>query len=143
MTIRNDTVLWDNGADRFCILAVPDEKQYRYAANQPCITVGFCYENRDYKGFDTFTFFGPLYTALCSEMEAARRSLDGSFRLYDMGADTDGYIDVDVDHGRVTVKGQLGASFSSHFLHFEFDADQTFLTGLLQGIDLRSVREVS
>ena len=136
MTIRNDAVLWDNGTDKFCILAIPDENQYRYAANQPCITVGFRYENTDYKGRDVFTFLGDPYIALCSEMESACRSLDGSFRLYDMGADTDGYIDVAVNHGRVTVKGQLGASFSSHFLHFEFEADQTFLTGLLQGIDL-------
>lgn len=135
MTIQNDTVLWDNGTDRFTILAVPTENQYRYIPNRPCLTVGFRYENPDYKGSDVFTFFDEPYIALCSEMEAACRSLTGSFRLYDMGADSDGYIDVAVNYSSVIVKGQLGASFSSHSLHFEFEEDQTLLTELLQSID--------
>ena len=34
------------------------------------------------------------------------------------------------------VKGQLGATFSSHSLQFEFEADQTLLTTLLKGIKI-------
>lgn len=136
MTIQNETVLWDNGADRFTILSVPAENQYRYFPDRPCLTVGFRYENRDYKGRDVFTFFDESYIELCADIEAAHRRLTGSFRLYDMGADTDGYIDVAVDRGRVTVKGQLGASFTSHSLRFEFDADQTLLSSLLKCVDL-------
>jgi hypothetical protein len=61
-------------------------------------------------------------------------SLNGSFRIYDVGADTDGYIEFVMKNGKLFVKGQLGASFSTYSLTFEFEADQTLVGNLLQEI---------
>ena len=69
-----------------------------------------------------------------NEIEGTYTSLSGSFRIYDVGADTDGYIELVMTNGKLSVKGQLGASFSSHSLMFEFEADQTLVGNLLQEI---------
>ena len=134
MTIKNDIVLWDNGADKFCLLAIPNEAQYKYIDNIPCITFGISYENFCFKGYETFTLFDKFYTDTIEKMGTVHHSLNGAFRIYDVGADTDGYIDFEMKDGRVLIKGQLGATFDSHSLQFEFDADQTLIGALLQAI---------
>ena len=136
MTVKNDVVLWDNGIDRLCLFAVPNEQQYKYTEGVPCITFGIFYENINFKGCDTFTMFDRFYSDMLSEAERIYDSLNGSFRISDVGADTDGYIDFVMKSGHLTVKGQLGASFSSHSLMFEFDADQTLVKNMIQGIIL-------
>ena len=136
MTIKNDMVLWDNGADKFCLLAIPNEAQYKYIDNIPCITFGISYENFCFKVYETFTLFDKFYTDTIEKMETVRHSLNGAFRICDVGADTDGYIDFEMNNGKLLIKGQLGATFSSHSLQFEFEADQTLLTTLLKGIKI-------
>ena len=37
-------------------------------------------------------------------------------------------------NGRLYVKGRLGASFSSHSLRFDFEADQTLVGNLLENL---------
>ena len=69
-------------------------------------------------------------------MKNTYESLNGTFRICDIGADTDGYIDFVVKNGIASIKGQLGASFSSHSLKFEFRADQTVIGRLIQAIEL-------
>lgn len=136
---QNDTVLWDNGKERLYIFEIPPENCYYYIADQPCITVGFGYENAKYKGEDVFTFFGEQYLELCNKIAAACRDLNGSFRLYDMGGDTDGYIDIAMTtNGKAEVSGRLGASFYRYSLQFElaFGADQTLLQLLLQSLKI-------
>lgn len=128
MTINHDlVVLWDNGADKFCLYAVPEDAQYSYIQGLPCITFGMMYENAHFKGCDVFTLFDRPYMDLLRVIENAYRCLDGVFRIYDMGDDTDAFVDFTVKDGRLSVSGQLGASFSSHTLRFEFEADQTIL----------------
>ena len=134
MTISKDVVLWDNGRDRFCLLQVPLEQQYKYIDGKPCISFKISYENRNYKGCDTFTLFDHFYVSKISEIEKVYRSMNGSFHIDDIGADTDGYIDFTMKNGLVSIKGQLGACFSSHSLKFEFEADQTILGALLQAL---------
>jgi len=136
MTIKNDIVLWDNGVNHLCLLSIPSEQQYKYIDGCPCITFGITYENTNYKGYDTFTLFDRFYNNILNEMKNTYESLDGTFRICDIGADTDGYIEFVVKNGIVFVKGQLGASFSSHSLKFEFQADQTLIGRLIQAIDL-------
>ena len=136
MTIKNDIVLWDNGADKFCLLAIPNEAQYKYIDDIPCITFGISYENFRFKGYETFTLFDKFYTDTIEKMGTIHHSLNGAFRICDVGADTDGYIDFEMNNGKLLVKGQLGATFSSHSLQFEFEADQTLLTTLLKGIKI-------
>ena len=136
MTIKNDIVLWDNGADKFCLLAIPNEAQYKYIDDIPCITFGISYENFRFKGYETFTLFDKFYTDSIDKMGTIHHSLNGAFRICDFGADTDGYIDFEMNNGRLLVKGQLGATFSSHSLQFEFEADQTLLTTLIKGIKI-------
>ena len=136
MTIKNDIVLWDNGADKFCLLAIPNEAQYKYIDDIPCITFGISYENFRFKGYETFTLFDKFYTDTIEKMGTVHHSLNGAFRICDVGADTDGYIDFEMNNGKLLVKGQLGATFSSHSLQFEFEADQTLLTTLLKGIKI-------
>lgn len=132
MTISKDVVLWDNGSDRLCLLQVPLDQQYKYIDGIPCITFEVSYENRNYKGRDTFTLFDNFYVSKIREMEKAYFAANGSFRIDDIGADTDGYIDFTMKNGLVSIKGQLGASFASHSLKFEFEADQTLVGTLLQ-----------
>ncbi len=131
MTIEKDVVLWDNGSVRFCLLQVPFEQQYKCNEGLPCITFKISYESENYKGCDTFTLFDTFYSDIVSEIEKTYSALNGDFRINDVGADTDGYIDFKMKNGRLSIKGQLGASFSLHSLRFEFDADQTLVGKLL------------
>ena len=134
MTVKNDIVLWDNGREKLCLLTVPNEHQYKYIEGVSCITFGISYENMNFKGCDTFTLFDHFYSNIVNEMKNTYISLNGSFRIYDVGADTDGYIEFVMKNGKLSVKGQLGSSFSSHSLMFEFEADQTLVGNLLQEI---------
>ena len=79
MTISKDVVLWNNGRDRLCLLQVPVEQQYQYIDGTPCITFEVSYENRNYKGCDTFTLFDHFYISKISEIEKVYRSANGSF----------------------------------------------------------------
>lgn len=128
---QNDTVLWDNGKERLYIFEIPPENCY--IPDKPCITIGFGYENARYKGEDVFVFVGEQYLELRNKIAAVSRDLNGSFRLYDMGWDTDGYIDINMTtNGKAEVTGRLGASFSPYSLQFELRVDQTVLTALLR-----------
>ena len=136
MTIKNDIILWDDGANCLCVLSIPSEQQYKYIDGLPCITFGVSYENATFKGYDTFTLFDRFYNNILNEIKNTYVSLNGVFRIYDIGADTDGYIEFALENGIAYIKGQLGASFSSHSLKFEFEADQTLIGGLIQAIEL-------
>jgi len=136
MPIKDDVILWRSEKDRLSIFAVPTEQQYKYIDGLPCITFGISYENADFKGYDTFTLFDHFYFNIINDIKTAYASLNGSFRIYDTGADTDGYIEFVMKNGIVFIKGQLGASFTSHALIFEFEADQTVIGNLLQVIGL-------
>ena len=134
MTIQKDAVLWDNGKVILCLLQVPFEQQYKYIEGFPCITFEISYEDENYKGCDTFTLFDHFYSDIVNAIEKTCRTLNGAFRIADFGADTDGYIDFEMKNGRLCIKGQLGASFSSHSLKFEFEADQTLIGNLLENL---------
>lgn len=137
MTINQNVVtLWNNGIDKFCLFSVPDDTHYNYITGKPCITFGVFYESERYKGYDTFTLFDSHYTDLINTIDETYYCLNGTFRLYDMGADTDGYIDFEMCKGKLYIKGQLGASFSSHSLKFSFEADQALLKSLMQSISV-------
>ncbi len=137
MTIQKDVItLWDNGTDKLRLFSVPKASQYKYIDGLPCITIGLSYENEAYKGCDIFTFFDHFYTELIDTIKETSRCLNGAFRLYDMGADTDGYIDFEMNNGKLSMKGQLGASFSAHSLTFRFCADQTLLEPLMQSLSV-------
>ena len=135
MTIKKDVVLWDNGAPRLCLLPVPSEQQYKYIEGCYCITFGISYENENFKGFDRFTLFDPFYSRTITEIKNAYTSLNGTILIDDNGADTDGYIEFVMKNGIVSVKGQLGASFSPHSLTFAFEADQTLIGIIIQAIE--------
>ena len=137
MTIKNDIILWDDGANYLCLLSIPSEQQYKYIDGLPCITFGVSYENATFKGYDTFTLFGRFYNNILNELKSTHDSLNGTIRICDIGADTDGYIEFVVKNGVAFVKGQLGASFSSYSLKFGFQADQTLIGRLMQAIELR------
>ena len=137
MTIKNDIILWDDGANCLCLLSIPSEQQYKYIDGLPCITFGVSYENATFKGYDTFTLFARFYNNILNALKSTHDSLNGTIRICDIGADTDGYIEFVVKNGVAFVKGQLGASFSSHSLKFEFQADQTLIGRLMQAIELR------
>lgn len=134
MTIQRDTVLWDSGSDRLCLLQATLGQQYQYINGSPCLTVGISYENANYKGFDTFTLLDSFYADMINRVETAYHNLNGVFCIRDDGADTDGYIDFNMKNGKLYIKGQLGASFSAHSLRFEFEADQTLIEKLLQSL---------
>ena len=136
MTIKNDIILWDDGANCLCLLSIPSEQQYKYIDGLPCITFGVSYENATFKGYDTFTLFDRFYNNTLNELKRTYDSLNGTIRICDIGADTDGYIEFVVKNGVAFVKGQLGASFSSYSLKFEFQADQTLIGRLIQAIAL-------
>ncbi|MBQ4598425.1 MAG: hypothetical protein IJB19_00760 [Clostridia bacterium] len=136
MTIKDDIVLWDNGKDRLSLLSVPIEQQYKYIDGIPCITFAISYENKNYKGCDVFTLFDQFYIDTVSAIENAYHSLNGTFRIDDVGTDTDGYVNFTMSNSRLLIKGQLGASFSSHSLIFEFEADQTLAGILLQMLSI-------
>ena len=133
MTIQNHiTSLWDNGTDKFYLFSIAPERQYNYIAGKPCITVGFAYENAHYKGCDSFSLFDHFYIDILEAMKNTYRDLNGSFRLFDIGGDTDGYVDFEMKDGHLHVEGRLGATFSTHSLTFEFEADQTLLGPFIQ-----------
>jgi hypothetical protein len=135
LTIKNDIAsLWDNGTDKLCLFAVSVDSQYKYISGKPCITFGVAYENKKYKGCDSFTLFDHFYDEFLDAMKNIYRELNGSFRLDDNGADTDGYVDFEMKNGRLHVEGRLGATFSSYSLTFEFEADQTLLGTLIQNL---------
>ncbi len=136
MTIKNDIVLWDDGATCLCLLSIPSAQQYKYIDGHPFITFGISYENTNFKGYDTFTLYDRFYNNILNEMKNTYESLHGDFRIYDIGADTDGYIEFVVKNGIAFIKGQFGASFSSNSLKFEFQADQTLIGRLIQAIEL-------
>ena len=136
MTIKNDIILWDDGANCLCLLTIPSEQQYNYIDGHPCITFGVSYENATFKGYDTFTLFDRFYNNILNELKSTYDSLNGTFRICDIGADTDGYIEFVLKNGLAFIKGQLGASFFSHSLKFEFQADQTLIGRLIQAIEL-------
>ena len=136
MTIKNDIILWDDGANCLCLLSIPSEQQYKYIDGLPCITFGVSYENATFKGYDSFTLFDHFYNNILNGMKNTYESLNGNFRICDIGTDTDGYIEFVVKNGVAFVKGQLGASFSSYSLKFEFQADQTLIGRLMQAIEL-------
>jgi hypothetical protein len=137
MTIKNDIILWDDGANCLCLLSIPSEQQYKYIDGLPRITFGVSYENATFKGYDTFTLFDRFYNNILNELKSTYDSLNGTIRICDIGADTDGNIEFVVKNGVAFVKGQLGASFSSYSLKFEFQADQTLIGRLMQAIKLR------
>lgn len=135
MTIKNDIVsLWDNGTDKLCLFAVPADNQYKYISGKACITVGVAYESEGYKGCDVFTLFDHFFYDTLNAMKNTYRDLNGSFRLYDNGADSDGFVDFKMKNGKLHVAGRLGASFTTHSLTFEFDADQTLLEPFIQSL---------
>ena len=136
MTITNDLILWDDGVNCLCLLSIPSEQQYEYIDRLPCITFGVSYENANFKGYDTFTLFDRFYNNILNELKSTYDSLNGTFRICDIGADTDGYIEFVLKNGLAFIKGQLGASFFSHSLMFEFQADQTLIGRLIQAIEL-------
>ena len=137
MTTKNDIILWDDGANCLCLLSIPSEQQYKYIDGFPCITFGVSYENASFKGYDTFTLFDRFYNNILNELKSTYDSFNGTIRICDIGADTDGYIEFVVKNGVAFVKGQLGASFSSYSLKFDFQADQTLIGRLMQAIELR------
>ncbi|MBQ7335854.1 MAG: hypothetical protein IJW92_05235 [Clostridia bacterium] len=139
MTISDSCVpLWDNGTQKLYAVAVSPDGQYRYYDGIPCITIGFLYEDAFFKGYDSFTFFDTHYTKLISTIKATYQSLNGHIRLYDVGGDTDGYIEIDASDGKLSIHGQLGASFSQFSLKFSLDADQTLLNALLSCIKIKN-----
>ena len=136
MTIQNDVVLWDNGIDKIYLYSVPNEQQYKYIDGIPCLTFGIAYENSNYRGCDTFTLFDQLLASKVREIEDVYGCFNGTFRIDDNGADTDGYVEFTINNGRVSIKGKLGASFSAYSLNFEVETDQTILTPLLKALTI-------
>lgn len=136
MTIPKDVVLWDNGTDKLYLCSVPKEQQYKYIDGIPCLTFGIAYENKNYKGCDTFTLFGHFYTGKVCEIEDVYSCLNGTFRIDDNGADTDGYVEFSIRDSQASIKGRLGPSFSAYSLIFELEADQTSVKALLKALTI-------
>ena len=136
MTINESIVmLWDDDGNKLWLFSVPVEDQYRYIEGKPCITFGIAYENAFFKGQDVITIFDHYLTETISEIENVSESRDGSFRLSDVGGDSDCFIDFKkLSLGALSVSGRLGATFSSHSLTFEFIADQTLLEPLIKSL---------
>ena len=136
MTIKEDTlVLWNNDGNKLWLFSVPCAEQYRYIEGKPCITLGIAYENEAFKGQDVITVFDHYLTETVKKIENIYESLDGEFRLYDLGGDTDCYIDFKMlSLGRLSISGRLGPTFSSNSLTFEFEADQTLLKPLIKSL---------
>jgi hypothetical protein len=136
MTIKEDKVtLWDSNGNKLWLYAVPCERQYKYIEGEPCITFGIAYENASYMGCDEITIFDKYLTETIAEITKVYEEHSGEFRLYDTGADTDGYVDFKtLSRGSISISGRLGATFSSNTLTFEFVADQTLLEPLIQSL---------
>lgn len=127
MTVRKTTLIWDDGKNRLCFIPVEESSQYNYLDGVPCITYDVSYENPKFKGYDRFTLFDKSYADFLKELQNAKYSLAGKFRMTDVGADTDAYIDFSVSRSGVDITGCLGASFSDFSLKFSFHADQSIL----------------
>lgn len=136
MTVQNDVVLWDSGSDKLCLFPVPAEQQYNYIKGKPCVTFKIAYQNEDYAGSDVFTLFDHFFIDTVGAMENVHHSLEGTVHIEDAGAGTDGYLDFTMSDQRLFVKGQLGATFSSHSLVFRFEADQTLVELLLRALSV-------
>jgi hypothetical protein len=136
MTIKTEKViLWDSGIESFCAVAVPEYEQYRYVDGKPCITIGFAYENPNFKGYDVLTFFDDMYIELLGKIQSVYETLEGSFVLDDMGGDTDSCIEVRAEKtGKIYLNGQLGASWNTYTMQFAMTADQTLLKNLIDCI---------
>ena len=124
MTVKNDIVLWDNGTDKFCLFSIPNKAQYKYIDNIPCITFGISYENFCFKGYETFTLFDKFYMDTIEKIRNVHHSLNGTFRICDVGADTDGYIDFEMKN-RDPMNCRKSPKFSKYFdsLWKELDVD--------------------
>ncbi len=138
MTIKEDVlILWDNGGNKLWLFSVPSSEQYKYIEGKPCITFGIAYENMSFKGQDIITIFDHHLTNTVNKIENVYESLDGEFRLYDVGGDSDCYIDFKMlSLGKLSVSGRLGATLSSNSLIFEFEADQTILKSLISSLSV-------
>ena len=136
MTIKEERIiLWDNGGNKLWLFSVPSVEQYEYIEARPCITLGIAYENMFFKGQDIITIFDHYLIDTVSLIKGVYDSLVGEFRLYDLGGDTDCYIDFKTrSSGKLNISGRLGSTFSSNSLTFEFDADQTLLKPLLRSL---------
>lgn len=136
MTIKEDTlILWNNGGNKLWLFSVPGVEQYNYIEGKPCITLGIAYENMFFKGQDIITIFDHFLTETVNLIEGVYDSLAGEFRLYDLGGDTDCYIDFKMQSfGKLSISGRLGSTFSSNSLTFEFEADQTLLKPLIRSL---------
>ena len=117
MTIKEDTlILWDNGGNKLWLFSVPCSQQYIYIEG-------------------IITVFDHYLTETVNEIENVYESLDGEFRLYDLGGDTDCYIDFKMlSLGKMSVSGRLGSTYTSNTLTFEFEADQTLLKPLARSL---------
>ena len=81
------------------------------------------------------TIFDRYLTETVEQIEKTYADPEGEFRLYDTGADTDGYVDFKMlSSGALSISGRVGATFSSNSLTFEFIADQTLLKPLLRSL---------
>jgi len=136
VTIRNKTVIWDDGENLLSILPVGEGDQYQYIDGKSCITFDVSYENSCFKGWDRFTLFEKWYTDFLDGLHDAVKHAEGNLRLNDAGADTDGYIDFTVSRREVAASGQLGSSWSDFRLNFSFRADQTVLQLLESGLSV-------
>ena len=134
MTIERDIVLWDDGKTRLRLCTVSEERQYQYQPGIPCVTFGVAYESSGFMGYDAFTLFDHFYTELLAAMEQVSQNLQGEFCIRDIGDDTDGYMTFKLRGGRLTVAGQLGATFARHSLHFTMEADQTLVGALREAL---------
>lgn len=134
MTIKENVVLWNDGRNKLSMVSIPEDQQYRYINDLPCISFGVLYESERFKGYDIFTLFDCLYADVLKKAQEMICNLNGSFFTRDSGADTDGYISFNMDKGKLSVSGQLGASISEHSLRFRFLADQTLLHPLIQSL---------
>ena len=139
MTIKEDTlILWDNDENKLWLFSVPSSEQYIYIEGKPCITLGIAYENRSFKGQDIITIFDHYLTETVKMIENVYENLDGEFQLYDVGGDTDCYIDFKMQSsGALSISGRLGPTFSSNSLTFEFKADQTVLKPLIKSLTVK------
>ena len=144
MTIKEDVIiLWDNGVDKFWLFSVPYAEQYKYIEGKPCITFGIAYENLSFRGQDIITIFDHYLTETVKKMKDVYENLEGEFRLYDIGADTDSYIDFKMlSLGKLSISGRLGSTYSSNSLTFEFKADQTLLKALIRYLT-QNMREIN
>lgn len=119
---------------KFCAVAIAPDEQYRYDGT--CISLGFTYEDSFFKGYECFTYFDQFYFDLLDKIKLLIWTQEGEFRLFDVGGDTDGFIDFYYSQRVLNIEGCLGSSTSDFSLRFRFRADQTLLSLLLSCIGL-------